>query len=113
MLRYSADESLARLRKRIRAYNVSTGGVNSATEGYHETITRFYVCILRSFVMTVDRRRPIDELAQELIARFGDRKLPLRYYSAERLFSSDARLAWIEPDLDALPCGLSAADDVD
>jgi len=106
VLRYPADEALARLRESILAHNVASGGVNSASEGYHETVTRFYVCIIRSFVMSVDRERPVDELALELVERLGDRKLPLRYYTAERLFSAAARLAWVEPDLEALPCGL-------
>jgi hypothetical protein len=42
-------------------------------------------------------------LVRELIERIGDRRLPLRYYSRERLFSAEARLGWVEPDLLALP----------
>jgi len=45
----------------------------------------------------------MDELAGELIERFGKRELPLRHYSRERLFSVGARLGWVEPDLQQLP----------
>jgi len=109
VLRHSDHDSLDLLRERIRRYNASTGGVNSDTEGYHETITRFYVQIIRLFVDSVDARRPIDELAQELIARLGDRELPLRHYTRETLFSTEARLRWVEPDLSplAVPPGSS------
>jgi hypothetical protein len=76
---------------------------NTSTEGYHETITRFYLAVIRAFLASVDSGRPADELARELIARFGDRNLPLRHHSRERLFSADARLGWLEPDLEPLP----------
>jgi hypothetical protein len=102
-LRYPHDVMLDLLRERIRSYNEATGGVNSSSAGYHETITRFYVRLIHHFVATVDPQRPVDELAQELINRFGERDLPLRFYSRERLFSVEARLGWLTPDLEPLP----------
>lgn len=101
-LRFPDPAALDLLRTRIRAYNESTGGVNNEFAGYHETITRFYVHILRAFLESADVRRPVDELAQELIERFGDRDLPLLYYTRERLFTVEARLGWVTPDLQAL-----------
>lgn len=38
-------------------------------------------------------------LAEELIATWGDKRLPLVYYSEERLMSGTARRRWVEPDL--------------
>ena len=35
--------------------------------------------------------------------RRGGGDLPLRFYSRERLFSKEARLGWVEPDVAALP----------
>ena len=102
-LRFSDVESLDLLRGRIRAYNEATGGVNLDSAGYHETITRLYIVLIREFVRSADRGRPTDDLVRELIERSGDRRLPLRYYSRERLFSAEARLGWVEPDLLALP----------
>lgn len=103
VLRHPQDEALELLRERIRAYNESVGGVNSDTAGYHETITGLYVRLIANFVEGADRRRGIEDLARELIERCGDRQLPLRYYSRERLESSEARLTWLEPDLQPLP----------
>jgi hypothetical protein len=99
LLRHPDDEALALLRSRIQKYNVSRGGVNTDSAGYHETITRFYVWVIDRFVRSVDRSRSVDELAEELIARWGDKELPLRYYSRSRLFSVLARREWVEPDL--------------
>jgi hypothetical protein len=59
--------------------------------------------VIDRFVQDADRSRPIDELAIALIDGLGARDLPFRYYSRERLLSTAARLAWLEPDLAALP----------
>jgi hypothetical protein len=99
LLRYPADETLDRLRDGIKQYNVATGGTNTDTSGYHETITRFYVWQIDQFLRQADRALPIDTLAEQLIQQFGDKKAPLRYYSEGRLMSVAARLGWVEPDL--------------
>jgi hypothetical protein len=104
-LRMPAEASLDTLRERIRRYNESLGNENSDTDGYHETITRFYVILIDRFVATADVTRDLDELADELIARLGFRGLPLDYYSPDRLFSVEARRDWLAPDLAPLPPG--------
>lgn len=107
MLHHPEAAALNLLRERIRAYNVSTGVANTPSAGYHETLTRFYLGVIRDFLVSADSARPIDDLAGELIARFGDRNLPLRHYTRERLFSVEARLGWLAPDLQ--PFRLDAA----
>ena len=102
-LHYPDDVALELLRERIRAYNEATGVANTASSGYHETITRFYLHVIRTYLRSVDSQRAIDELAQELIARYGDRDLQLRHYTRQRLFSPEARFSWLEPDLEELP----------
>jgi hypothetical protein len=102
-LQYPDAAALELLRGRISAYNGATGVANTAQSGYHETITRFYVHVIRVFVRSVNPDSPIDELAHALIGQWGDKHLPLRHYSPHRLFSADARRAWIEPDLAPLP----------
>ena len=59
--RYGADEALVRLRSGIRRLNESQGGVNSATDGYHETITAAYVQLLAQYldICPDDRRSSI------------------------------------------------------
>ena len=105
VLRYPDGVALDLLRLRIRSYNESTGVLNTSSGGYHETITRFYVAVIRSFLDSVDAQRPTDELAQDLIARFGDKDLPFRYYTRERLLSVEARLGWLPPDVEPLLVG--------
>ena|SRR5664279_4555856 len=102
-LRHPEADALNLMRQRIRAYNESTGVANTPDSGYHETITRFYLRVIRCFLESAGCGGPIDELARELIARFGERDLPLRHYTRERLFSAEARLNWLAPDLAPLP----------
>ncbi|HVU29350.1 MAG TPA: hypothetical protein VHE36_03025 [Sphingomicrobium sp.] len=88
----------------IRRYNESVGGVNSDTEGYHETITRVFLHGVRLFLAEADPAEPLHELVNELLlSPMGRRDWPLRFYSPARLFSVDARRNFLEPDLAALP----------
>ena len=88
----------------IRRYNESVGGVNSDSEGYHETITRVFLHGVRLFLAEADLREPLHELVNELLlSPMGRRDWPLRFYSPKRLFSVEARRKFMSPDLAALP----------
>ena len=88
----------------IRGYNESVGGVNSDSEGYHETITRLFLHGVRLFLSEADQTQPLHELVNELLlSPMGRRDWPLRFYTPERLFSVEARRAFIPPDIAALP----------
>jgi GNAT superfamily N-acetyltransferase len=93
-------EALDRLRSNIQRLNVSLGGVNSDTDGYHETITRAYVALIGQFV--AGRRDGSDAAghARALLASpLAARDVLLRFYSKEVLMSVAARRGWIEPDV--------------
>ena len=88
----------------IRRYNESLGGVNDATQGYHETITRTYLHGVRRFLAEAGTGAPLHELVNDLLrSAIGRRDWPLKFYSAERLFSVEARLGFVSPDLAPLP----------
>jgi len=88
----------------IRRYNESVGGVNSDTEGYHETITRVFLHGVRLFLSEADTSKPLHELVNELLlSPAGRRDWPLRFYSRERLFSEEARREFVPSDIAVLP----------
>lgn len=88
----------------IRRLNESAGGVNDDTQGYHETITRVFLHGIRLFLGKADANEPPHRLVNELLlSPMGRRDWPLRFYSRDRLFSVEARLAFVEPDLAAFP----------
>ncbi len=88
----------------IRRFNESVGGVNSDTEGYHETITRVFLSGVRLFLAEADLSEPLHELVNELLlSPMGRRDWPLRFYSPGRLFAVDARRNFVPADIAALP----------
>ena len=88
----------------IRRYNESVGGVNSDTEGYHDTITRVFLHGIRLFLSEANPREPLHELVNELLlSPMGRREWPFRFYSRDRLLSVEARRGFANPDVAALP----------
>jgi len=80
--------------------NESFGNKNTASDGYHETITAAYVHLISDFV----RRCPAgatleDQVALLLRGPLARRDALLEYYSAPLLMSDRARAEWVEPDL--------------
>ena len=95
------DEELSGI---IRRFNESVGGVNSDTEGYHETITRAFLHGVRLFLSEADPKNSLHELVNELLlSPMGRRDWPLRFYSRDKLFSVAARRGFVSPDLAAFP----------
>ena len=88
----------------IRRYNESVGGVNDDKQGYHDTITRVFLRGIRLFLTEADAKAPLSDLVNDLLlSPMGRRDWPLRFYSAERLFSVEARRDFIPSDIAALP----------
>ena len=88
----------------IRRYNESVGGVNSDSEGYHETITSVFLHGVRLFLSEADLHRPLHDVVNELLlSPMGRRDWPLRFYSRKRLLSVEARRAYVPPDFAAMP----------
>ncbi len=67
--------------------------------GYHETITMFWLEMVRRFFAEASPRESILNLANRLAAKFVDKKAINEYYSAELLDSEKAKAEWVEPDL--------------
>ena len=83
----------------ISTYNVSVGGVNDDSEGYHETITQVYIAGVKAHLAEVGTAIPLYEAVNALLlGPRGRRDLPLRFYSNELLFSVLARRGFVEPD---------------
>ena len=101
---FRPDEALARLRVGIRRLNEHHGTPNSATSGYHETVTRAYVQLLAELLASCPAEMSVRErIAVVVTGPLADRNVLLRFYSRERLMSPEARAAWVEPDLRELP----------
>ncbi len=90
--RHPRDRAVELLRDQIRSYNDATGTANTPTSGYHETLTESYVRAVDAAAVT-----GVLELVRH---PWCSREAPLRHWTRERLFSVEARRAWVEPDLE-------------
>ena len=90
------------------AEEVVTAGIRKFAEHhahgplYHDTMTRFWV---RLVAHAVSDRPEIEDFDKFLAAYplLLDKNTPLRHWSREAMFGPQARAAWQEPDLVALP----------
>lgn len=98
-MNFTADEAVCFLRAGIITYNEASGGHNTATEGYHETMTLFWCRVVESFVRSHPDMTLLHLCQAFLKSEWASRDVPLQYYSKERLFSTKARAMWLEPDL--------------
>jgi hypothetical protein len=71
--------------------------------GYHETISLFWLVMVRDFAFAADSEEAICTLANRMITNYQNKDLIKEYYSEERLGSSEAKEGWLEPDLKPLP----------
>src|SRR5689334_11851435 len=87
--RHGRAAALEKLRIAIPAYNVSVGGENTDTAGYHDTITAYYAGAAAHAV--ADAASDEEAVARALASEHLTREAPLKYWSRELLFSTPAR----------------------
>lgn len=88
----------------IRRYNEAVGGINDDSQGYHETITQASLRAARGVYGANPADVPVWRIANALMkTQFANPNWLLEYWSRARLMSVEARRAWLEPDLKALP----------
>lgn len=85
----------------IRDYNTSRGGINSATEGYHHTITIFYLRMIEKFRIEHSGDDVVTQIAKLLRCEIAEPYFTLNFYSKEHLFTPAARLGFVHPDKQA------------
>ena len=92
----SVQEAATKMRETLRRITTAAG----KTRKYHETITLFWVHLLGR-VRAVGRAERLEDVVYAN-PQLLEKNFPLTYYSAERLFSDEARVSWMEPDLKPL-----------
>lgn len=75
---------------------------NNAQAIYNETITLFWLKLVRHFLDHADAASTLDAHANQLIATYINSKLPFEYYSRELIQSTEAKASWVAPDLKPL-----------
>jgi hypothetical protein len=105
---HSFGPALARIRSGILALNRANGGRNTATSGYHETLTVAWALLIADAIDQCRAQEQAHALADsesfltahpQLLAKGALRA----HYSSDRITSIEARVAFVQPDLAALP----------
>lgn len=89
----------ADLREIISRYNESVGGINDESQGYHHSITCCFLAAVRDHAAETAGMELAARANALLLSERGGRGWPLGLYSRERLFSVEARLSYVAPDL--------------
>jgi hypothetical protein len=100
---YPEPEATWRIRVGIQSYNQAQGVPTTKDRGYHETITLFWVRMIRQYLNKATLECALVYLINDLLEHYADGKLPFEYYSRDRLMSWEARTGYVEPDLKTLP----------
>ena len=93
------DAALASMRDALQRF-IRLNGVPESK--YHETLTRAWILAVQHFMSSSTPAAS----AEEFIAanpRLLDAKIMMSHYSAEVLFSPEARARFVEPDLEEIP----------
>ena len=98
----SVWQAARKMRDTLRRFAAAAG----KPEKYHETITLFWVHVL-SRAHAGKRGGRLEEIVHAN-PQLLEKNFPLVYYSAERLFSDEARTSWVEPDLKPLSIDATA-----
>jgi hypothetical protein len=99
--RHALDEAHLLMRVGIIRMNATHGLVETPARGYHETITRAWLILMRAWSADHPTETSVELL--DLLAERAGREALLRHYTRERLLGVEARARWVPPDLDALP----------
>ncbi|HST10984.1 MAG TPA: hypothetical protein VLL05_11455 [Terriglobales bacterium] len=90
-------EALERMRSGLQRFIA-----HHQKQGYHETITRFWIELLCSYLCRCQDGATITSKINGAIELFATKDVLYSYYTRERVMSDAARTAWIEPDLRAI-----------
>lgn len=98
---HSLDVAHVLVRVGIIRLNAAQGLVETPTRGYHETLTRVWLCLVASLRKSHPHETSgafVDACAEALTSA-----AVLRHYSRDRIMSVEARARFVEPDLSPLP----------
>lgn len=88
------------IRENIQQFNIAKGGVNTDHQGYHETITFFYMQAIHQYLTTVDKEQDFADIVNKMLNNeVAHRKFISKFYSKKLLSSVKARKEYLQPDL--------------
>lgn len=102
-LHQGAKDALHMMRQEISALNVSLGGINDETRGYHESITRFWVNRTMNFIYQHSFDSFQTYCNAYISSHMGHPRSPWWFYQSKTLEDSVARTSWVQSDRYPIP----------
>jgi hypothetical protein len=90
----SPEDALSRMRTHLQKFSAHHG-----KQGYHETITRFWIELLNAFLAGQPPNTSFVSKVNNALQYYGNKDVLYSYYTRERVMSEAARREWVEPDL--------------
>ena len=90
-------KALERMRTGLRRFIAHHG-----KQGYHETITRFWMELLENFLNSFVSGTAMVVKVNRALECYGSKDALYAYYTRERVMSEIAKREWVEPDLRAI-----------
>jgi hypothetical protein len=104
LIEHPHEDAAGHMRRGIRHYNQCVGTINSDHSGYHETITLFWLAVVKARLQDLADNLPRVEAVRLLVSELAPRRDLFReYYSFDVVRSVEARRSWIAPDVKPLP----------
>ena len=94
-----ADSAYEKMRDALHAF---LGHLGIAEGKYHDTMTRAWILAVRHFMEKTQDAGSADAFIDQNPLML-DSNVMLTHYSADLLFSQEARQRFVEPDLDPIP----------
>ena len=99
LFRVTPSESLLQMRASIFRF---LDHHHVGLEKYNETLTVFWLKLVRQQMHELGAECSLLEATNAIIQSLGNSQVVFDYYTRERLWSDEARRAWVEPDLKQL-----------
>ena len=100
---FDEETAFQKMKSNIITYNRSVGVENTNDAGYHETITIFWMRLIRKY-LNENKFETIEMACHQFIqSELSSKDILLEYYSEDVLFSEKARLEWVEGDIEEFP----------
>jgi hypothetical protein len=94
----AVDEVFSAMKRGIVAYNEAVGTANTATSGYHETLTRFWAGVVVGHLRDAAPPSRIEAVRSAVAALGAARGLHVAHYSFDVVADRRARAEWVPPD---------------
>lgn len=101
---YAAEKPhcVAAMRAGIQSLNAAFGIEQTATRGYHETLTVAWMTLLHH-ATHADPDANFETRINQAVDQYLDRGAIHRHYTRELLMTPEARFGYVEPDVAPLP----------